>query len=623
LEEQALAARYPDATLADVFLNAQFHALAGRPRPALERLGVVIDAADAPQPLRLAALRLRARIRLWEHAFGDALEDLRTLRVMTGVDAESAMGRVLSFDLETHTHALWRHIRFAGKSAYEDAKRWADRTEVLLHVKGGRDALARERARLVGDSCRTLAEAARLVEAGLFAEAAAALADAQTDDPADARAPLMLGFVYLHGWSDFTRALPAFHAALRLDERLAPAWLGRAMALAKSRDRRGALAAADRAIAADPTLAAGYAWRALILRLAFRRYADALAAIDKAIDLDATDPVLRLERAVILIGRRQHADALASVEQSLALDGDIRLAHDLRAGLLCGLGLRGDWYRTGNSMERYEEALEAFRQSLECNPLHPATWLRLAQVQRVCGFLGESIDSADRALDLDPTGIDARWQKIRAMTGAQRFEEALREVACLQRTRPGSSHSWRAICLARLGKMEEAAVALLREQSLTYMPRHAQCLELLGRHAEALELAQTETRDRGWCVHRVRLLRAAGRHAEARELAARRLGGYTRRESRVAAAYLHAVAGHAERARELLAGYDLPWTPDLLYEAARAEAVLGDREATLRRLERAADAGLRLPLNAAPDAEFAALVEDPRYRELLTRFARN
>ena len=49
---------------------------------------------------------------------------------------------------------------------------------------------------------------------------------------------------------------------------------------------------------------------------------------------------------------------------------------------------------------------------------------------------------------------------------------------------------------------------------------------------------------------------------------------------------------------------------------ARAHAVLGENEAALEWLEKAATAGLRLP---RPDPEFAALSDDPRYTELAER----
>jgi len=50
--------------------------------------------------------------------------------------------------------------------------------------------------------------------------------------------------------------------------------------------------------------------------------------------------------------------------------------------------------------------------------------------------------------------------------------------------------------------------------------------------------------------------------------------------------------------------------------------ILGDSEAALQWLTRAVEKGLRLPPNMPPDPDFAPLVDDPRYRDLLGRAQR-
>ncbi len=127
----------------------------------------------------------------------------------------------------------------------------------------------------------------------------------------------------------YQRAVTAFRAATTLDPRYAAAYADLALAqfwLTDSADSSNSvesdsgIAAAEKAVALSPGLAAGYSARGF-LRAVYRfDFAGAQADLDKAVALSPGDAVVLHRSAVLLAALGKLPEAIAREEQALALD---------------------------------------------------------------------------------------------------------------------------------------------------------------------------------------------------------------------------------------------------------------------------------------------------------------
>jgi tetratricopeptide (TPR) repeat protein len=112
--------------------------------------------------------------------------------------------------------------------------------------------------------------------------------------------------------------------SLQVIEREAPAppasvdWFAKGLALERT-DRAGALAAYEKAIAADPSHLDARVNRALLLHEA-RRFAEAQRAYGDAVDACGPDPVLLFNYAVLLEDMGRKPDAMRAYESALKID---------------------------------------------------------------------------------------------------------------------------------------------------------------------------------------------------------------------------------------------------------------------------------------------------------------
>ncbi|HEX6484536.1 MAG TPA: tetratricopeptide repeat protein [Ktedonobacteraceae bacterium] len=107
-----------------------------------------------------------------------------------------------------------------------------------------------------------------------------------------------------------------------------------------------------------------------------------------------------LEYSQQLSGTIRYAEALAAVERALALDETSKEA----------------WYAKGTflgMLGRYDEALEAFEHALELNEQYAAAWDGKAWVLGIQGKKEEALAAVNRALELEPEYFDAEKRKRR------------------------------------------------------------------------------------------------------------------------------------------------------------------------------------------------------------------
>jgi TolB-like protein/Flp pilus assembly protein TadD len=129
------------------------------------------------------------------------------------------------------------------------------------------------------------------------------------------------------------RAAQAFERALRIDPGYAPAWAGLSSALfgrsedpAKEtvasvlKDKRGALDAANRAVALAPALADGYIARANLVDVRGWDWTGALDDARRAIQLNPRDAFARSAHGELLVESGRKKDALPELELAVELD---------------------------------------------------------------------------------------------------------------------------------------------------------------------------------------------------------------------------------------------------------------------------------------------------------------
>lgn len=115
-----------------------------------------------------------------------------------------------------------------------------------------------------------------------------------------------------------------------------------------------------------------------------------------------------------------------------------RALHELEAATAADPGDAEAWARLGNAYfdeNRYPEAIEAYRRSLDIDPNQAGVWTDLGVMYRRSGRPGEAIRAFDRAVETDPEHEVSRFNKgvvllhdLEDRPGAIRAWEGLLEV---------------------------------------------------------------------------------------------------------------------------------------------------------------------------------------------------
>jgi serine/threonine-protein kinase len=219
--------------------------------------------------------------------------------------------------------------------------------------------------------------------------------------------------------------------------------------------------------------------------------------------------------------------------------------------------LHADWDWPGSEA--------ALGKALALDPDLPQAHLWRAIALEVVGRHGEAVAAAERALELDREAFASRAGLGYRLYWARRYDEAIRALEAALALDPDSTSAryFIARCLVQLGRHEDAAAAFALARALA--PHD---LNLQGAEAYARAVA--------------------GRRAEAA----------------VTLADLAALAGRG-----------LP----LASQVAGLHAALGDPQAALRWLERAAEARETPLLWLQVDPRFDPLRAEPRFRDLVRR----
>lgn len=247
------------------------------------------------------------------------------------------------------------------------------------------------------------------------------------------------------GLGDWAAALPCFERALAIDPESADAMSGKGQALRARGDSEGALACYDRAMALkphadrirsnravalltvgraeaalaesaralelNPRSAEAWSNRALILGEGMRRWAEAIEAFDRALEIDAGNEIVWLNRGGALLSSGRPAEALEAADQALTIRR-FENALLLKAAALGALG-------------RGTEALIACDRALELNPSYVKAWINKGNALQRLDRHEEAIACYDEAIDLDPKSAGAHFNRGSALIGCERLTQAL------------------------------------------------------------------------------------------------------------------------------------------------------------------------------------------------------
>jgi Flp pilus assembly protein TadD len=118
--------------------------------------------------------------------------------------------------------------------------------------------------------------------------------------------------------------------------------------------------------------------------------------------------------------------------------------------------------------QRYEEALELFRQAVEADPQDYLAVYYLGVTQGKLGRPAESVPYLEKVLELRPEFFPARQDLAVAYYHLQRYRDALRHLVEAQRARPqnGLIHYYKGLCYYRLAERTAAVTSLTRAAEL-------------------------------------------------------------------------------------------------------------------------------------------------------------
>ena len=291
---------------------------------------------------------------------------------------------------------------------------------------------------------------------------------------------------------DLTKALSFADQAVKLDPNYAPAWaerarvleaMARALVIDEADGFRRARASAEKSIALDPELAAGYLALALVQINQDWDWKGASASLEKARQLTpGSVNVLRIQ-GYLDRNMGQVDEAIAQYRQAIALDPLNSDFHATLADQLYGLG-------------RYEEAKTELTKAEELNSQHSSLHLIRSEILLMEGHPPEAVTEIEKET--------SDWQKLTgealAYSAAGRHQDsdmALRDLIAKHqndcayqiaevyayRGEVDQGFEWldRAYRQRDLGVRELTNDPLMK--SLLHDPRYAQLLRRMGRSA--------------------------------------------------------------------------------------------------------------------------------------------
>lgn len=172
-----------------------------------------------------------------------------------------------------------------------------------------------------------------------------------------------------------------------------------------------ALAAYDRALELDPESAHSWSNKGALLRR-LRRYDEAMACQDKALALDPRFAYAWHGRGKVLMALKRHEEAIAAFDKALEVHPTFSAALGAKAHALELLG-------------RCEDALGCYRAVAEMDRLDAEALAGMGRCLHELGDLEKAIDCYDRTLEIEPQDVNTMYNRALAVDQAGRRHDAV------------------------------------------------------------------------------------------------------------------------------------------------------------------------------------------------------
>ena len=320
-------------------------------------------------------------------------------------------------------------------------------------------------------------------------------------------------------------ALVPLQRARELDPESALAWALLGAVYYDLNQYADALDAFERALAQKPEFAAWLlSQKGSTLRL-MERFDEAIAVLDKALELTPGEPWTLMEKGVALSFLEREEEALAALDQALQQvpDNPFALAHMGRVLRALGrpqeavaplrqateAGALPGWVYTelGGALydlEQYPQALEAFDKALELDASDAMALAQKGSTLRLMERFDEAVGVLDKALQEAP---DEPWTLIEKSLAVWMLGQNDEALITLERAEKHSPHNpfllrWKAVMCRDAGKYGRALEAI--EEALSLAPDdpdllavHASLLCDTGEYQAAVE-AVNRIEEPGW-----------------------------------------------------------------------------------------------------------------------------
>lgn len=149
-----------------------------------------------------------------------------------------------------------------------------------------------------------------------------------------------------------------------------------------------------------------------LLKFQAQDYSEAIHLLKNACQINANNPVVHYNCAVVLNQAQQSEEAIHYLDLAIQLQPSHPQAHFVRANILLAL-------------QRWQEALQSFDCAVAVKPDHAQAFCNRGIALKALGQTQEALASYEKALAIIPDYKDAQFNRANALSDLSRFEEAL------------------------------------------------------------------------------------------------------------------------------------------------------------------------------------------------------
>ncbi len=243
------------------------------------------------------------------------------------------------------------------------------------------------------------------------------------------------------------------------------AWKSKGNALFQLERYEGALAAYDKALQLQPNDSKTLNNKGKVF-YQIGRYQEALDVYEQAIKIAPDDASAWHGKGLALISLERTQESLAAFDTAKAIQ-----PQDPTVWQSKGLALEY-LQRQQEAIKVYEEALAVYEETVKKKPIDSTAWTDRGTVLSKFQRFPEAINSYEKALKIKPDFYEALLGKANVLASLQRYDEALKFYDQVVKTKPNDYQTWhiRGDLLARSKKDYKAAIKSY-DQALEFQPR--------------------------------------------------------------------------------------------------------------------------------------------------------